>query len=202
MIVESLKNGLPETRLSRPLSWFVQQTTENKFIYNKLIHFYHQQQTIYKKQVIVIILIVKRSAMSDLSSFWAVVVRPNEPTDANFPVQVYLTLTGASIPELPADGSTAPVRLLADVVTFTDFLSASDGLPNKQTLSESVLLATLVPGAIEHQRLNILFSSVNKVTLRVLGAVPVHVGGVLELIDAEGDDEEEEEEEEEVTTSK
>jgi hypothetical protein len=115
----------------------------------------------------------------DVATFWSLIVNPNEPANVAFSADSYLTISGAALPDLPADGSAAPVRLLADVVTLADSAKST------QT-RENVLIAALIPFAREQQRLAIRFSSLNKVTLRVSGTVPVHLCGFLEPVEDGG----------------
>jgi hypothetical protein len=61
-------------------------------------------------------------------------------------------------------------------------------------MQRDVLLATFLPGSVEHQRLKVVFSPFNTATFRVKGAVPVHLVGYVDPLSADGhgDDEEEE----------
>jgi hypothetical protein len=118
------------------------------------------------------------------------VIPTDGPTALDYPDSSVLTLTNASIPDLPADGSTAPVRLLADVETVDLSNPADDGAVRVQ---RNVLLASLVPGSVESQKIAALFSPLNAVTLRVKGSVPVHLVGYLDPVSDDGEEEEEEE---------
>lgn len=130
----------------------------------------------------------------DLPSFYSQVVKAGESADVDFPQETILTLTNATLGDLPADGSTDPIRLFADVTTVDLTIQPDGGL--LATEKTSVLLACLIPGSQERQVLNATFSALNHVTLRVVGKADVHVAGILSPTDDTEYEEEEEEEEE------
>ena len=130
----------------------------------------------------------------EMPTFWSVVVKPGSPVRIEHPDEFMLTITQVSMPELPADGSSDPVRLVADISN----IEVVDGEVNVREESE-VLLACLVPGVKEFQKISVSFSIVNAVLLKVIGKAPVHVTGYIDPLypDSYAMIEEEEEEEEE-----
>ena len=107
---------------------------------------------------------------SNINSFWSQVVQPGESQEVLFPDNAYLTITNVSISD---NGSTNndPVRLLLHVIS------------KNQNTSSDVLIATLIPGAFEHQGINIVLSPINVATFEVKGKMTVHVAGHFSLVD-------------------
>ena len=139
-----------------------------------------------------------RNVLSDevieVPSFWQLSIPANSGlVPVNFPDDSCLLLTNACLPEIPADGSSEPVRLFAHVT--------SQKFDEGSVVEEKsdVMLVSLVPGQTEHTHLNVAFSSLNSVMLENKGKVPIHLVGKIELLDDDlyGIEEEEEEEEEE-----
>ncbi|KAK8860647.1 hypothetical protein M9Y10_012312 [Tritrichomonas musculus] len=126
----------------------------------------------------------------EIPTFWQLELKPNadgenEPVPVNFPDTTFLTLTNICLPEVTTPDNQPvdePVRVFANVKGISD---------------SRTLIATLIPGKIEHQIMNITFSPIDEVSIELKGKLPVHIVGVLNP-DEEYyvfDDEEEEEEE-------
>ena len=127
-----------------------------------------------------------------ISTFWSLIVPPNDAVNAEYPEDSNLILTSACLAELPENYEKSPVRLFADVTTLEigeDF----DG--KEQTHKNKLLIATLIPGEKEFQQINFTFTPLNKVQFTVQGAYEIHIVGSIEIIDEEEEDFYDEEEE-------
>lgn len=116
-------------------------------------------------------------------------MKPGEEVPLEFPPEAYLTITQATISDIPEDNS--PVRLFANVSTV--------GMNGEEavTVEQNVLVASICPSTgVLTQSLNLVFSVANLVTLKVEGKVDVSLAGHLVMVDDYGIFMEEEEEEE------
>ena len=137
--------------------------------------------------------------LTEIPMFWSLIVPAGKTCEVDFPVDAYLTITQATMPDLPEDGSSEPVRVYADIDTIQ--ISVEDGEPEATAggpeRHSKILLVTLLPGEKEMQHLNVVFSPLNAVTVTNTGKCDVHLVGFLRDNGIMDDEEEEEEEEEE-----
>ena len=127
-------------------------------------------------------------------TFWSLVVTPEREEPIDMPEDCCVRVTNAALVDEEGE---EPVRLFAKVDTT---LPDEEDLTNVKTVSSDTALAFFRPGVKVHENLNLVFSPLNVVALRVVGKGKVHLSGVIEPIDIDGDElmfEEEEEEEEE-----
>lgn len=109
------------------------------------------------------------------------IVEPGFGLKINPPVEGDLIITNICFGELPDDFVKEPVRLSAVVTSI--ILSDKSGeidIQDPQKTVTKVLLATLIPGEIEHRVVDCSFSKLDSVTLTVEGNYPVHVSGYFE----------------------
>ena len=106
------------------------------------------------------------------------IVEPGFELKINPPVQGDLVLANVCFGELPDDFVKEPVRLSAVVtsIVLSDKTECVDVLDPPKTITK-VLLATLIPGEIEHRVIDCSFSKLDSVTLVVEGNYPIHVSG-------------------------
>lgn len=134
--------------------------------------------------------------VEEFPAFWSLIVPAGKTSEVDFPEDSYLTITQATMPDLPEDGSKDPVRVYADIKTIQ--ISVEDGAPEATPSENSkILLVTLIPGEKEMQHLNVVFSPLNCVTVTNTGKSDVHLVGFLSDNGIMDEEEEEEEEEEE-----
>ena len=127
------------------------------------------------------------------SLFWSKKVIPNERAHIDIPDNSYVSITNVCIPELPKDDK-SPIRLIAHVKLIKPDENNKDSFTTTQS---TCLIASLIPGKIEQQQINVLFSPLNIVELEVQGTVPIHVSGIRQQIHVLVEEEEEEEQNEE-----
>lgn len=129
----------------------------------------------------------EENELKEFEVFWNMIAKPGEENVVKFPDFYYLRITNVCIPELPEDNSS--VRLVANVGTI--YL---DPKTKEETIKKSsTLVSTLIPGEVEHQQINILFTSLSKVTFEVKGSVPVHISGFIQPVPVDEEEEEGEE---------
>lgn len=119
--------------------------------------------------------------------FWSLDIKPGDEIPLEFPPETYLTITQATINEIPEDSS--PVRVYANVSTV--------GMKGEEavTVEQDVMIASICPATgILTQPLNLVFSVANLVSLKVKGKASVSLSGFLDIVD----DYEEEYEEEDI----
>ena len=126
------------------------------------------------------------------SIFWSKKVIPGQRTHIEIPDDCYVSITNVCIPELPKDDDKSPIRLIAHIKIIKPDKNNEESFT---TTNNTCLISSLVPGKIEQQQINVLFSPLNIVELEVNGTVPIHISGIRQQIQSLIEEEEEEEEE-------
>ena len=127
----------------------------------------------------------------EIPTFWQMVLKPKSNGEntapVHFPDNTYLSLTNICLPEITDSENKSvdePVRVFAKVKQCIELKDST------------TLISTLIPGRLEHQNINILFSPIDEVTLELKGNLPVHIIGVIHPFEDTTDYDYEEEEEE------
>jgi hypothetical protein len=122
--------------------------------------------------------------------FWGLKVPANGKASLPLQDEAYTKVTNASLADIT---DPAPSVLKARVTTILlDQLDDATGEAPQRT--EEIVLAVLRPNVTEQTKLDLVFSPLNTVEVRVIGPNDVHISGVYDRTEEDDDGEEEEEE--------
>ena len=135
--------------------------------------------------------------MDESTSFWSQVVPAGKEVMLDFRIESTLVVTNACLGEY-AEDATGPVRLTATVKTLLlddDHCGEEEDQKECGYAEQVVAVCVLRPGKVEQCNLELIFNSLNSVSIRNEGDCDVHLSGFLEDDEELWDEEEEEEEE-------